>query len=281
MISIIIPAFNEEKAIADIIQKCQQLISSIGDPKSEIIIVDDASTDKTNEIAKQMGVTVIRHPKNEGYGKSLKDGILASSNDTIVITDADGTYPLEKIPEMLKVFDNETSMVIGARLWKKHRESLAKKIFRKILRFLIEFATDRKVPDVNSGLRIFSKKDTLPLLPGLCTTFSFTTSQSLAYLLTGKQIVYFPVEYEKRIGKTKVKLFKDSLLTVKFIFKALNHYKPVKFLQLFFIFMIIIGIAGSIISLIWLSEIILWAAICCAVFSFIAWFFIVFLLKRN
>lgn len=281
MISIIIPALNEENAIADTIQKCQQVIDSVGNHDSEIIIVDDASGDKTFEIANQTKVNIIRHSQNEGYGKSLKDGIIASLNDTIIITDADGTYPIEKIPEMLKFFNQETGMVVGARLWNKHKESYIKKMFRRILRWMVEFATDRKVPDVNSGLRIFSKKDTLPLLPGLCNTFSFTTSQSLAYLMTGKPVVYFPVEYGKRIGNTKVRPFRDSLLTLKYIFKALNQYKPVKLLQLFFILMMIVGIAGSIISLIWLSEMILWAAICCAVFSFIAWIFVVFLPKRN
>src|SRR5882724_9144264 len=98
MISIIIPAYNEEKAIAETIEKCKKVLAAIGDASSEVIVVDDCSKDKTAEIAAQAGAVVVRHPHNAGYGRSLKDGIRKAKNNTIVITDADGTYPIESIP---------------------------------------------------------------------------------------------------------------------------------------------------------------------------------------
>ena len=281
MISIIIPVLNEENAIAETIKACQKVIYAIGDSNSEIIVVDDASNDKTNDNASQTGVTIIRHLKNEGYGKSLKDGIIASKNDTIEITDADGTYPVETIPKLLKVFKEGKDMVVGARQWKSHKEFFFKKSSRKILHSMVEYSTGKKVGDVNSGMRIFSKKTVLPILSELCDTFSFTTSLTLAYMMTGKSVVYMPVEYKKRIGKTKVRPFRDSLITLKYVFKALNKYNPIKLLQLFLILMILIGLVAMGISLIWLSEIILWASVCCAIFSMIAWVFVVFLLKRK
>ena len=101
MFSVIIPAFNEEEAITDTIVRIKKIIEQIGDEKSEIIVVNDGSNDNTAQMAATAGAIVINQPHNIGYGKSLKTGILAAENDTIIITDSDGTYPIEEIPELL------------------------------------------------------------------------------------------------------------------------------------------------------------------------------------
>jgi polyisoprenyl-phosphate glycosyltransferase len=281
MISIIIPVFNEEKAIAETLHKCREVLDSIDNINSEIIVIDDASIDNTIKNVQQFGIKLITHSHNLGYGKSLKDGIMASSYDTIFIADADGTYPLEMIPGLLNTFNKGYHMVVGARQWSVYKESLIKRISRKILHQLIMFSTGEKVPDVNSGLRVFSKKEILPFLPDLCDRFSFTTSLTLSFLMNQKSVEYIPIEYHKRIGKSKVKPIADSIITLQFIFKALNKFNPIKLLQLYFIFMIFIGIIGSCISFIWLSNIVFWAASCCALFSLLALLFIIFLPVRK
>lgn len=253
MISIIIPVLNEENSIIKTIIACQKVIDTIGNSNSEMIVIDDASTDNTYKTLLLLGVKLIRHHQNMGYGKSLKDGILEAKNDIIVITDADGTYPIETSLVLLKLFNEENSMVVGERKWKTFDESFFKRIFRKILRRIIEYATNRQVPDVNSGLRIFSKKEILPFLPALCDTFSFTTSLTLAYLMTNKSVAYLPIDYNKRIGKTKVKPIKDTLKTLKYILQAINRYKPLKLLIPFctsiFLFTIVITSLSLIIHL--------------------------------
>jgi len=249
MISIIIPVLNEENAVVETIIACRNVIDAIGDINSEIIIVDDASIDNTYNKVLQSKVNVIRHNFNMGYGKSLKDGIVAAKNDTIIITDADGTYPIEAIPLLLNVFNNRNAMVVGERKWKTFGESFIKKTFRKILRSIIEYATNRNVPDVNSGLRIFSKKEILPFLPSLCDTFSFTTSLTLAYMMTEKLVDYLPIDYNKRIGKTKVKPIKDTLKTLQFIIQALNKYNPLKLLMPYCIFLFSLAIIIIVIAL--------------------------------
>ena len=249
MISIIIPVLNEENAIAETIKACRNVIDAIGDSNSEIIIIDDASIDNTYNKVLQSKVNLIRHNFNMGYGKSLKDGIVAAKNDTIIITDADGTYPIEAIPKLLNVHNNRYAMVVGERKWKTFSEPFIKKTFRKILRSIIEYATNRNVPDVNSGLRIFSKKEILPFLPSLCDTFSFTTSLTLAYMMTDKSVTYLPIDYNKRIGKTKVKPIKDTLKTLQFIIQALNKYNPLKLLMPYCIFIFLLSIIFIVISL--------------------------------
>jgi len=233
MLSIIIPAYNEEMSISDTIERCKQLLSEIGDESSEVIVVDDGSSDNTCKIAQESGAVTVRHPHNIGYGRSLKDGITAAKNDIIVITDADGTYPLDRIPDLLKEYRIGFNMVVGARTGKNYDESLFKKLNRKILKRLVEFTAGRKIADINSGLRIFSRSEIMPYFKSLCDTFSFTTSMTLAYMMTGKFVTYIPIDYHKRVGKTKVKLFRDALRTLQFIVEAILYYNPLKIFILF------------------------------------------------
>lgn len=220
-------------SISDTIERCKQLLSEIGDESSEVIVVDDGSSDNTCKIAQESGAVTVRHPHNIGYGRSLKDGITAAKNDIIVITDADGTYPLDRIPDLLKEYRIGFNMVVGARTGKNYDESLFKKLNRKILKRLVEFTAGRKIADINSGLRIFSRSEIMPYFKSLCDTFSFTTSMTLAYMMTGKFVTYIPIDYHKRVGKTKVKLFRDALRTLQFIVEAILYYNPLKIFILF------------------------------------------------
>ena len=135
MFSIIIPAYNEENAIVNTINRCKQIIENIGNAESEIIVVDDSSSDSTYMIAKETGVTVLLHPHNIGYGRSLKDGISAAKNDIIIITDADGTYPIESIPILFDEYKKGFNMGVGARQGKNYDESFYKKRRRYYRRY--------------------------------------------------------------------------------------------------------------------------------------------------
>lgn len=242
MISLVIPAFNEQGAILETIETAKTVFSRANITASEIIIVDDGSQDETGKLAASAGAKVVRHPHNMGYGYSLKSGIKAAQYDTIVISDADGTYPIDKIPDLLEEYSKGFNMVVGARTGKFYRESWLKMPLRLILKWLVEFTVGRKIPDINSGLRVFSKQDVLPYFSHLCDTFSFTTSLTLAYMMTYKFVHYIPIPYFKRTGSTKVRLFRDSLRTLQFIVQALVYYNPIKI----FILMCGITLAFSI-----------------------------------
>jgi glycosyltransferase involved in cell wall biosynthesis len=171
---------------------------------------------------------VVRHPHNLGYGRSIKDGIAAAANDTLVIADADGTYPLDRIPSMLEEYRKGFDMVVGARHGRHYRDSLLKFPLRLFLKWLVEFATGRDVPDVNSGLRVFSKATVQPSLRLLSDSFSFTTSLTLCYMMTGRFVAYVPIPYHPRVGTSKVRLVRDSLRTLQYIVQALVYFNPVK-----------------------------------------------------
>lgn len=233
MISVVIPAYNEAEGILPTIKQIQSVLKNEKLQDAEIVVVDDGSSDGTSEVLQKSGVTVVRHPHNLGYGKSLKDGILAAKHDTIVITDADMTYPFDHLGSLLQEFDKGFDMVVGKRTGAHFRESIIKAPMRKILRFLVEFSAGRKIPDINSGFRIFRKSVVTQFFNQLCNTFSFTTSMTLAYMMTQKTVSYVAIPYHARKGKTKVRLIKDSFRTLQYILQAINYYNPIKIFMLF------------------------------------------------
>ncbi len=227
-VSVVIPAYNEENGIELTVRSIQDVFQRAGFATYEIVVVDDGSSDLTAQHARQAGACVVTHPHNVGYGRSLKDGITAARHDTIVITDADGTYPVGRIPELLQHYVRGFDMVVGQRTGDHYRESVIKAPLRSVLKFLVEFTAGRRIPDINSGLRVFRRETVLPYFQHLCDTFSFTTSMTLAYMMTGKFVAYLPIEYHSRIGKTKVRLFRESLRTLQYIVQAIIYYNPLK-----------------------------------------------------
>jgi glycosyltransferase involved in cell wall biosynthesis len=227
MISIVVPAYNEADSIRGTVTSVMTALASSFD-SLEVLVVDDGSTDETASIAAAAGATVARHPHNGGYGQALMTGIRAARHDTIVIIDADLTYPVDAIPALVKEFNRGIDMVVGARTGKHYEGSASKSLLRSLLKMLVEFTAGRTVPDVNSGLRVFSRKTVVAYLPQLCRTFSFTTSLTLAYMMTGKFVTYLPIAYHDRVGDTKVRLFRDSLRTLQYIVQAIVYYNPIK-----------------------------------------------------
>jgi glycosyltransferase involved in cell wall biosynthesis len=233
MISIIIPALNERDSIQETVQRLHAVCKENGIAPYEIVLVDDGSNDGTGELGAAAGARVIRHPHNVGYGRSLKDGITAASYDTIVITDADGSYPLEAIPELMKIYRDGFDMVVGARSGAFYRESIIKSPLRWILKMIVQFTANREIPDINSGLRVFSKATVVNYFKHVSDAFSFTTSLTLAYMMNAKFVRYHQIEYHERVGKSKVRLFRDSIRTLQYIIEAATYYNPLKIFGLF------------------------------------------------
>ena len=228
MVSIVIPAYNEENAVGETVNDVRKVMKKSSYKEFEVIVVDDGSSDNTAERAKKAGAFVISHPHNAGYGRALKTGITNAKFDKVVITDADGTYPSVKIVDILKLFDTGFDMVVGERTGKNYRESPLKWPMRLLLRFLVEWTTGRKIPDINSGFRVFSKKTIITYFGQLCDTFSFTTSATLAYMMTSKFVAYTKIEYSERVGSSHVRLWSDSLRTLQYIIQAITYYNPLK-----------------------------------------------------
>jgi len=277
-VSIVIPCFNESEVIHDTINSTKLVLDRMNLDSYEIIVVDDGSDDKTGETAKKCGAKVIFNPNNVGYGRSLKNGINAANFDTIVIFDGDGTYPIDKIPNLMEEYQKNFDMVVGERKGIYYWESRSKKILRIILKLLVEFSTGTKIADINSGFRVFSKNTIAKYFNNLSDVFSFTTTATLSYILTKRHISYVPIEYQKRVGKTKVRFIRDSLRTLQSILQTILIYNPIKIFIVFSLFTLILsflyisfGVGFGHYASIWIGLVGIFAAIIILCTGFLAY----------
>lgn len=225
--SVVIPAYNEEEGIGPTLERLKKVAAGHG-LDLECIVVDDASTDRTGEVARAAGARVIRNPENGGYGLSLQRGIRAATNELVAITDADGTYPVEELPRFVAMMDEGLDMTVGARQGPEYAKGRLKNPARVMFRIIAEFVAGRKIPDINSGLRVFRRSKLLPYLRKTCLGFSFTTSVTLIFLLNGHFVRYLPIAYDKRSGTSKVRHFRDTLRTAQIMISIIAAYNPVK-----------------------------------------------------
>lgn len=235
-ISVIIPAYNEEEAIGKVLDDvCAVMRQQAYD--FEIIVVDDCSTDKTLEIVKSKGARSIRHDSNKGAGASRKTGILNCLGDVVVMLDADGTYPVDSIPQLLKYLP-EYDQVIGAR--KKECGTL--RILRQPVKWLMfrlaSFLAKERIPDLNSGLRAIKKEILLKYLYLIPNGFSCVTTMTLVFICNGYKIKHIPIDYYKRIGKSKFRICIDTRDFLFTIIRIIMYFNPLRiFIPLsFFIF---------------------------------------------
>jgi glycosyltransferase involved in cell wall biosynthesis len=225
-VTVVVPAWNEEGAIGREIDRLRAALDKAGIPH-EILVIDDGSTDATGEEARSRAARVVEHKQNLGYGRSLKAGILAARYDLIAITDADGTYPVEKLPELIELA-RDYHMVVGQRTGRHYHGSLAKRLARFCFRALGEFAAGRRIPDINSGFRVFRRSQILPFFSAISSGYSFTTSSTLLYMLNDLFVHYTPIDYRPREGKSKIKPLRDTLRALQIVVEAILRYNPIK-----------------------------------------------------
>ncbi|MDP3791598.1 MAG: glycosyltransferase family 2 protein [Candidatus Omnitrophota bacterium] len=228
-ISYVVPAYNEENGIGETTERLHKTLKTLG-ISYEIIVVNDGSHDKTREIAESYkNIILVNHPINVGYGNSLKSGIQRARYDWIGIIDADGSYPVEEIPNFVKEMDSGFDMVIGSRKNTAKLDKPIKKFSRWIFKKIIKIVIKDDIEDANSGFRIFKRDLAINFFPFLCGTFSFTTS--LTILAMGKSyfIKHIPIQYKFRKGKSKVMHGRDSIRTIKYIVQGITFFDPIKF----------------------------------------------------
>ncbi len=202
-LSIVIPAYNEEGAVRHTVDDIRAEMEPLGIPY-EIIVIDDGSTDRTLEIARETGAIVDSNQVNTGYGASLKRGIRLAQHEYVAIIDADGTYPARYLPPMLAMCRNQ-DMVVGDRGAAMKNVPLIRKPAKWILNSFASFLAERRLNDLNSGLRVFRKSELVPFIPLLPQKFSFTTTITLCMSCNGKRMIYTPIQYGKRVGKSKIR----------------------------------------------------------------------------
>ncbi|MFH1444980.1 MAG: glycosyltransferase family 2 protein [Nanoarchaeota archaeon] len=226
MISVIVPAYNEEESVENVMNRIKNTMDSTKE-KYEILVIDDGSKDRTAEILEKLKfVSIIKHPYNKGYGAALKTGIRNAKGDWILITDADGTYPVEDIPKLMEHTHNH-DMIVGARTGLNVHIPATRRPAKFMLAKMANYIAGNNIPDLNSGLRIFKKDLALRFFHIFPSGFSFTSTITLASFCNDYSVKYVPINYEKRKGKSKMKA-SDFFGFNKLFLKMMMYFDPMK-----------------------------------------------------
>lgn len=226
-LTVIVPTFNERGCLAATIDELRSALEQCTD-EYEILVVDDGSTDGTrNELECGDNVRLLEHRTNRGYGAALKTGIRHARFSLIAITDADGTYPGEALPGMVRAAQS-ADMVVGARIGRRVIYPATRSLPKWFLTRFAEWMARCRIPDVNSGLRVFRKQDVDRFLNILPDGFSFTTTLTLAMLTNGYRVDFEPIDYNRRVGRSKFHPIRDTLRMLRTIIRTGMYFAPLR-----------------------------------------------------
>ncbi|MDP2946856.1 MAG: glycosyltransferase family 2 protein [Nanoarchaeota archaeon] len=225
-LSIIIPAHNEEKVIGQTIEALKDELSKIPELEYEIIVVNDASTDKTTEVLGKIdGIKIVNHIQNKGYGAALKTGIREAKYEKLLFFDADGQHRSEYIREMLKYAD-DFDLVTGARIG--YKGPIIRQPGKRMLKWLAGYLSQQKIPDINCGIRIVKKDRISEFTHLLCDGLSFSTTTLLIFLNEGLSVKYVPLTINKRKGGKSTVKTKHAFDTLIFILRVILLTSPLR-----------------------------------------------------
>jgi glycosyltransferase involved in cell wall biosynthesis len=218
-VSVVIPAYNEEEAIAEVVAALRR-----GRWK-EVIVVDDASADRTAERAEAAGARVIRHPYNKGNGAAVKTGIREARGEVVLLMDADGQHSPEDAERLVAPIGGH-DLVIGART--SGDQGAARAAANAVFRALASWLTHRPIPDLTSGFRAARRERLLEILHLLPNGFSYPTTSCLALLKSGYNVAFVPIRVRPRAGRSKIQPLRDGVRFLLIILKIVTLYSPLK-----------------------------------------------------
>ena len=219
--SVVVPAFNEERAIGALVAALRS-----GPAWHEIIVVDDGSSDATAERAREAGARVVRHPYNKGNGAAVKTGIRSASGDYVLIIDGDGQHRAADAARLVSRL-GEYDLVIGARS-ASTQASWARRMGNAALNRLASYLTSREVPDLTSGFRGARREHLREFLHLLPNGFSTPTTTTLAFIKAGYNVCFEPVEADARVGQSKIKLARDGTKFLLIVLKIVTMFSPLR-----------------------------------------------------
>lgn len=246
-VTVVLPCYNEQDHVLDEIARISRAMDA--SPLSyELLVIDDKSTDDTLAVLQEAlprypHMRLMAFQRNGGSGTARRIGTTEASGRIVVWTDADLTYPNERIPEFVQyLHDNpHVDQVVGARLSENGSHKFLRVPAKWAIRRIAEFLAGTRIPDLNSGLRAFRREVSLPYLRLLPPGFSCVTTITLSFLSNQHQIDYLPIDYAKRSGTSKFKFFRDAYRYLLQVLRMIMYFNPLKVLMPVALFLLVAG----------------------------------------
>jgi polyisoprenyl-phosphate glycosyltransferase len=251
-VSIILPCYNEQDHVTAEVERICAAMDASGYPY-EVLAFDDASTDETlarlREAAPRFPhLQIVHFHRNGGSGTVRRIGTQRARGEIVVWTDADMTYPNDRIPELVQMLEKDTAVdqVVGARTSEEGTHKILRVPAKWFIRKLAERLTNSRIPDLNSGFRAFRRQVALPYLRLLPPGFSCVTTITLAFLSNQHDVCYVPIGYAKRAGTSKFRFVTDAYRYILQVLRMVMYFNPLKVLMPVALFLLGLGVAKGI-----------------------------------
>ncbi|MEW5735484.1 MAG: glycosyltransferase family 2 protein [Thermodesulfobacteriota bacterium] len=241
-LDVVIPVYNEDVTVVrEVLADLRRGLA--GREGLTVFVVDDGSDPGCGlgSLAREPGIVFLRHEKNRGYGAALKTGIRAGTAEAVAIVDADGSYQAETLGNLAGQTDG-FDLVIGARTGPHVVETRLRRTAKKLLNAYASYLAGAAIPDLNSGMRIFTRELAEFLWELLPDAFSFTSTTTMGALLNGFRVTHVPINYRKRIGKSSFHPLKDTALFIKTLFRLGLLFAPLRAAAPFTAFLLALGL---------------------------------------
>lgn len=246
-VTIVLPCYNEQDHLLQEIERITAAMDRSG-YRYELLAIDDASTDRTLEILQEAKphfphLRVMPFQRNGGSGTARRIGTQQARGEIVVWTDADMTYPNERIPEFVQFLEKDSSVdqVVGARTSEQGTHKVLRVPAKWVIRKVAERLTGTRIPDLNSGLRAFRREVSLPYLRLLPPGFSCVTTITMAFLHNQHDVRYVSIDYAKRSGSSKFHFVRDAYRYILQVLRMVMYFNPLKVLMPPAIWLVLIG----------------------------------------
>jgi glycosyltransferase involved in cell wall biosynthesis len=254
-VTVILPCYNEEAHVAREIERITAALDA-SNFSYELLVIDDKSTDDTlavlkAELPRYPHLRLMPFRRNGGSGTARRIGTAEACGRIVVWTDADMTYPNERIPEFVQylVDHPDVDQVVGARTSEQGTHKVFRVPAKFVIRKIAETLASTKIPDLNSGLRAFRRDVSLPYLRLLPPGFSCVTTITMSFLSNQHGVDYLPIEYAKRSGTSKFHFIKDAYRYILQVLRMVMYFNPIKVLMPLALWIFVIGFVKSIVDI--------------------------------
>ena len=255
-VTIVLPCYNEQDHVIAEVERISKAMDAT-EFSYELLVIDDKSTDGTLKVLQDAlphfrNMRLMPFRRNGGSGTARRIGTNEAYGRIVVWTDADMTYPNERIPEFVQyLLDNpDVDQVVGARTTEQGTHKFLRVPAKWVIRKVAERLAQTRIPDLNSGLRAFRRDVSLPYLRLLPPGFSCVTTITMAFLSNQHPVDYLPIDYAKRAGTSKFYFVKDAYRYILQVLRMVMYFNPIKVLMPLALWLLALGVVKGIVDVI-------------------------------